>query len=139
LPAANGFGGSHGTVGNRGTSAVASLVVVSYSGGVWTLHRRDDGRIIADLAVTSADFPWLNARVDPRDGLEEVLPLFAEELFRLDRIDDDTESWEQAYNAIRTVVTLRYPEGQEVPEFLLHIDGDEAWWRWSDEPFDEDS
>ncbi len=44
-----------------------------------------------------------------------------------------------AYNAIRTVVTLRYPEGHEVPEFLLHIDGDVAWWRWSDEPFDEDS
>ncbi|MEV6847472.1 hypothetical protein [Actinoplanes sp. NPDC051411] len=35
-------------------------------------------------------------------------------------------------------VTLRYPEGNEVPEFLLHIQGDEAWWRWSDEPFDDD-
>jgi hypothetical protein len=23
-----------------------------------------------------------------------------------------------------------------VPEFLLHIDGTEAWWRWSDEPFE---
>ncbi|MBX6751337.1 MAG: hypothetical protein IRY85_17015 [Micromonosporaceae bacterium] len=33
---------------------------------------------------------------------------------------------------------LRNPEGRDVPEFLLHIDGDQAWWRWSDEPFDED-
>jgi hypothetical protein len=103
------------------------------------LHRRDDGRHLADLMVTDGDFPWLNARVDPGEGLAEVLPLFAEELLRLDRIDDDTESWERACNAIRTVVTLRYPEGHEVPEFLLHIDGDKAWWRWSDEPFDEDS
>ncbi|GIJ13108.1 hypothetical protein Van01_63220 [Micromonospora andamanensis] len=41
------------------------------------------------------------------------------------------------YETVRNAVTLRYPDGQEVPEFLLHLDGDEAWWRWSDEPFDE--
>ena len=121
------------------TVAVASLGAVSDSGGVWTLHRRDDGRVLAELVVTDGDFPWLNARVDPRDGLADVLPLFADELRRLDGIDDDEESWERAYDAIRAVVTLRYPAGHEVPEFLLHIDGDEAWWRWSDEPFDEGS
>ena len=27
------------------------------------------------------------------------------------------------------------PDGRPVPEFLLHVDGDDAWWRWSDEPF----
>ena len=27
---------------------------------------------------------------------------------------------------------------RNVPEFLLHIEGDTAWWRWNDEPFDED-
>ena len=111
---------------------------MSDSEGVWTLHRRDDGRILADLVITGGDFPWLNARVEPRDGLADVLPLFAEELLRLE-VDDDTESWERAYDAIRAVVTLRYPAGHEVPEFLLHIEGDEAWWRWSDDPFDEDS
>jgi hypothetical protein len=25
--------------------------------------------------------------------------------------------------------------GALVPEFLLHIDGEDAWWRWSDESF----
>jgi hypothetical protein len=35
-------------------------------------------------------------------------------------------------------VTLWYPDGREVPEFLLHLDGSVAWWRWSDEHFDED-
>jgi hypothetical protein len=24
-----------------------------------------------------------------------------------------------------------------VAEFLLHIQGDQAWWRWSYEPFDD--
>jgi hypothetical protein len=32
-------------------------------------------------------------------------------------------------------VSLAAPDGHLVPEFLLHIDGSEAWWRWSDEPF----
>ncbi|GAB3936611.1 hypothetical protein GCM10027614_13400 [Micromonospora vulcania] len=72
-----------------------------------------------------------------RRELAEVRPLFAEELRLLDGIDEDVESWECAYDAVRNDVTLRYPNGQDVPEFLLHIEGDEAWWRWSDEPFDE--
>jgi hypothetical protein len=109
------------------------------SAEVWTLRRRGDGRTLARLVVTGSDFPWLNARVEPMEGLAEVLPLFAEELLRLDRIANDPESWEQAYNAIRTAVTLRDPDGRDVPEFLLHLDGGEAWWRWSDDPFNEDS
>jgi predicted GTPase len=28
-------------------------------------------------------------------------------------------------------------DGGSVPEFLLHIKNDEAWFRWSDEPFSE--
>lgn len=109
----------------------------SRHGDTWTLHWRDDGRKLADLVVTGGDFPWLEARLHPREGLAEVLPLFAEELRLLDKIDDNVESWERAYEAIRNAVTLRYPNGREVPEFLLHIDGNEVWWRWSDEPFDE--
>jgi hypothetical protein len=36
---------------------------------------------------------------------------------------------------VADAVSLAYPDGRRVPEFLLHIDGLEAWWRWSDEPF----
>ncbi|WP_431883265.1 hypothetical protein [Micromonospora gifhornensis] len=106
---------------------------------VWTLHRRDDGGLLADLVVTGGDFPWLNAHVRPTEGFPEVRPLFAEELRLLDHIDQNGESWERAYDAVRNAVTLRYPQGREVPEFLLHIEGDEAWWRWSDEPFDKEN
>lgn len=52
----------------------------------------------------------------------------------MDRIDDDPQTWEAAYETIRGAVTLHYPGGRPVPEFLLHIDGGDAWWRWSDEP-----
>lgn len=72
------------------------------------------------------------------EGFEEVRPLFAREVQLLGHIDDDIEAWESAYDAIRRTITLKCPDGQVVPEFLLHIDGDEAWWRWSEEPFDDD-
>jgi hypothetical protein len=61
---------------------------------MWTLHRRDDGKILGGLVVTGGDFPWLNARVNRREGLDELRPLFAEEVHLLDGVDDDVEPWE---------------------------------------------
>jgi hypothetical protein len=104
------------------------------SSQTWTLHRAEEQ--IADLVVDGSDFPWLNAQVRPYPGFEEVRPLFVEELRLLDGIDNDIEAWEVAYQQVRATVTLRNPDGRAVPEFLLHIDGDEAWWRWTDEAFD---
>lgn len=28
------------------------------------------------------------------------------------------------------------PSGEAVAEFLLHVEGDGAWWRWSDTAFE---
>ncbi len=73
----------------------------------------------------------------PYPGFEEVQPLFDEELRLLDDVDNTADAWEAAYEKVRAAVTLRYPDGGEVPEFLLHIDKGEAWWRWSDEAFND--
>ena len=105
-------------------------------GEVWRLRRRDDGRALADLVVTEGDFPWLYARVEAAEALGELRPLFAEEVRLLERIEDDADAWERAYEAVAAAVVLRSPAGVDVPEFLIHVDGLEAWWRWSDEPFD---
>lgn len=102
------------------------------------MHRRDDGSVVAGLIVTGGDFPWLHARVDAREGFAGLRPLFAEQLRQLDRIDDDAGGWEKAYGAVRNAVTLHDPQGRAVAEFLLHVDGDGAWWRWADQPFGED-
>ena len=103
------------------------------SGSIWTLHRRKDETLLAELVITGGDFPWLRARIEARDELAEVRPLFVEELRLLDYINEDAESWERAYDAVVDAVTLRHPGGHIVAEFLLHLDRDEAWWRWSDE------
>jgi hypothetical protein len=81
----------------------------------------------------------VNAKVGSPEGLDEFRPLFDAELTLLEHIEDDVDEWEAAEKAVRAAVSLRYPAGNEVPEFLLHIQGDEAWWRWSDEPFDDEN
>src|SRR5262245_28343067 len=101
------------------------LAVMSERGGVWRLARGEE--ILADLVVTGGDLPWLNAQVHPAPGFEDVRPLFDDELRRLDHLDDDPGPWEAAYLRIRQTVHLLAPDGRPVPEFLLHIDGDQAW------------
>ena len=103
---------------------------------VWRPVRGDE--LVAELVMTGGDFPWLSAQVRPATGFEEIRPLFGEELRRLDFLDDEPEQWEAAYRRIRAVVRLLAPDGRPVPEFLLHIEGEDAWWRWSDEPFPEE-
>ncbi len=103
---------------------------------VGQLVRGDE--LLAELVVTGGDFPWLNATARPAAAFAEVGPLFDEELRRLEFLDDELEQWEAAYRRIREVVRLLAPDGRPVPEFLLHIEGEDAWWRWSDEPFPEE-
>jgi hypothetical protein len=101
----------------------------------WWLYRQEE--LIAELVVTGSDFPWLEARVEPRRGLEALRPLFAEELALVesDRLDD--ERWEAVHRRLRRRLRLVDPDGGEPAEFLLHVDGDKAWWRWNEEPFNE--
>lgn len=109
---------------------------MSEAGRVWQLFRGDE--LLAELIVTGGDFPWLNAEVRPAAGFSEVRALFDEELRPLDHLDEEPEQWEAAYRHIREVMRLLAPDGQPVPEFLLHIKGADAWWRWSDEPFPDE-
>jgi len=108
---------------------------MSEAGSVWQLVRDDE--LLAELVVTGGDFPWLNAGVRPSARFAEVRPLSDNELQRLEYLDDEPERREAAYRRIREVVRLLAPDGRPVPEFLLHIEGEDAWWRWSDEPFPE--
>jgi hypothetical protein len=101
---------------------------------IWELHQ--EGRAVARLHVTEADFPWLNATVERCDGYEHVEQLFQEELRQLNLLEDEeTPEWTATYERIRFEMRLIDPSGRAVAEFLLHIDGDQAWWRWEDEPF----
>jgi hypothetical protein len=93
---------------------------------------------VAELHVTDTNFPWLNARVVPLPGFEQVAPLFEEEARLLDELADvESPEWTAAYKRVRIETRQPYPDGRDVPEYQLHIEGEHAWWRWSDEPFSE--
>ena len=89
------------------------------------------------MVVHGGDFPWLSAHFSPRGSFDEVRPLFEDSLSKLDDNANNMDAWEAAFARIRAAVDLAAPDDHRVAEFILHIDGNEAWWRWSDEPFDE--
>lgn len=103
------------------------------SGEVWVLG--DGRRAIAELVVDGGDFPWLHARVVRLPGFEAVAPLFEAELELTGSLGQD-DAWAEAYEQVRSATTLTEPDGTPVPEYLLHIEADRAWWRWSETPFD---
>ncbi|MDG9719534.1 hypothetical protein [Streptomyces sp. DH24] len=107
---------------------------MGFEGDVWQVRCGTES--VGEILIEEADFPWLSGRFVPGPAYDGVRELFARELALTERDDDDhwTE-WEAAYDEIRRRVTLSSPDGP-VPEFLLHIDGDQAWFRWSDVPHD---
>ncbi|MFI6602988.1 hypothetical protein ACIBHX_42655 [Nonomuraea sp. NPDC050536] len=103
------------------------------TGDEWRLMRGDD--LLGVISVENGDFPWLSGRFSAESGFDEVKPWFDRELELVDADGElDVEAWEEIYSRIEQTVTLVGPSGP-VPEFLLHISGDEAWFRWSNEPF----
>ncbi|MDI6413134.1 hypothetical protein QLX52_30465 [Streptomyces albus] len=95
----------------------------------WRLVRQ--GALIGTVAVTETDFPWLRGRFVAEPAFAEVKPWFDEVLALVE--SNDFERVDAAYDRIPRELTLVSPSGP-VADFLLFIDGDEAWFRWSDEP-----
>ncbi len=118
-PAGAGDGGGGAEVGRDGGAAVAA-------GGA--------GDEIGEILIDDADFPWLSGRFTPGPGFGAVRDLFARELALAQGEKERWAEWETVCGEVGRRVALSSPDGP-VPEFLLHIDGDRAWFRWSDEPF----
>jgi hypothetical protein len=101
---------------------------------IWRLYAGEEH--LADLVVDGGDFPWLEAKCLAQPGLDRFRELFASELAALDA--EDFERADALYLRKRELLRLTYPEGGDVPEFMLHLQDDRAWWRWHDEPFEDD-
>ncbi|GGL42889.1 hypothetical protein [Planomonospora parontospora] len=98
---------------------------------IWWLRRRDE--TVGEIHVNDSDFPWLHGRFTPLPGFAAVAPLFAEDLALVEADDDfDGDAWEDVYERINGQLTLVNPAGKPVAEFILHIDGEQAWFRWID-------
>ncbi|MEH0424270.1 hypothetical protein [Streptomyces sp. B21-083] len=105
---------------------------MGFEGQAWRLER--DRVLLGEIMIEDADFPWLSGRFVPEPVFAEVEPWFAETLALIEA--ERYEEFDDAYDRIAQALTLVAPSGP-VAEFLLHIQGGQAWFRWSDEPFEE--
>ncbi|MFD8431745.1 MULTISPECIES: hypothetical protein [Streptomyces] len=107
-------------------------------GAPGTGERAEAGAEIGEILIEGADFPWLSGRFRAGPAYGAVRDLFARELALAERDDaGHWAEWETVYAEIERRVRLVSPDGP-VAEFLLHIEGDRAWFRWSDEPFERE-
>ncbi|MER6322042.1 hypothetical protein ACWDF1_03070 [Streptomyces coelicoflavus] len=105
-------------------------------GAPGTGERAEAGAEIGEILIEDADFPWLSGRFRAGPAYGAVRDLFARELALAEGGGAGPE-WETVCAEIERRVRLVSPDGP-VAEFLLHIEGDRAWFRWSDEPFERE-
>ncbi|MGW4428217.1 hypothetical protein [Streptomyces tendae] len=118
---------------------------MGFEGETWHVRGAPDtggqegtGAEIGEILIEDADFPWLSGRFRAGPAYGAVRDLFVRELALVE--GDGAEhraEWEAVRAEIERRVRLVSPDGP-VAEFLLHIEGDRAWFRWSDEPFEQE-
>jgi hypothetical protein len=99
---------------------------------VWRL--RHGATLVGEIEITDGDFPWLSGTFTAQDGFAPYRQLFVRELAMLNRLLEDEDradytEWDALIERINRELTLYAPDDVAVAEFLLHIDGDQAWFR----------
>jgi hypothetical protein len=101
----------------------------------WLLMTGDT--LVGSIDVTDPDFPWLTGHFNAEPSFAEFSDLFARELALVEGdLQQQVAQWEEVYGRICNRLRLLKPDGTAVPEYLLHIKDGDAWFRYSDEPFE---
>jgi hypothetical protein len=74
-----------------------------------------------------------------RDGFFTLAPMFTREHTLAQKVTQDPLRWWSAHRRLRAEIRLLRPDGHDVPEFLLHIAGDHASWRYPEAPCESPS
>ncbi|MFD0266295.1 hypothetical protein ACFVGY_06845 [Streptomyces sp. NPDC127106] len=114
---------------------------MGFEGQVWRLERlrphehqgERERELLGEIEIVETDFPWLRGRFTAQRAFAEFRPWFDEALAALE--EEDFERFDEVYESMTRTLSLVSPAGP-VAEFLLHIQGGEAWFRWSDTPFE---
>ena len=92
----------------------------------YELRREKD--LLGRLSSCTPDFPWMYCKFEAAAAFAELKPLFDDELRLLN--EEDMDAWEEAYEKIRALKLQLVSGENEISEFLLHVDGDKAWFRY---------
>ena len=87
-------------------------------------------KILGTLTYRTVDQPTFHCDFSPTPDFAAIAPLFAAELNSLNA--DRMDQWEKDYQKIDALGLRLVPIGAapEIEEFLLHIEGNTAWFRW---------
>ena len=112
-------------------------ITLTYMDQQWRLM--SGVRLVGTIDVLESDFPWLSGLFKPAASFGEFRDAFTHELELVEGdLEHHVDQWESLYRSIRDRLQLVRPDGTAVPEFLLHIRGTKAWFRYSDMPFEKD-
>jgi hypothetical protein len=94
------------------------------------LHLKRGDELLGVLLSKATDFPWVSCAFEPTASFEEVRPLFDEELKLLDA--DLMDAWQSANDCVNALglQLIDTKDDKDIGEFLLHIRGNEAWFRF---------
>ena len=94
---------------------------------IWLLARGE--RLVAEVELQAADDPWRHGHVVRREGFAELAGPFEPEERLAAKLPRTPLRWLLAYRRLRAEIRLIGPDGHEVPDFLLYIEGTRASWR----------
>ncbi len=94
----------------------------------WTLRHGDD--VLGLIDVRSFDQPWYEGEFTPLQGFSLVKPYFDKDLVLLEQ--EKWDEFEQLWDDLRStgIVIENTHTGQRVSDFILHIEGSRAWFRY---------
>ncbi len=86
--------------------------------------------VLGSLTLQGIDQPWLLCKFEPTESFAKFRSLFEEEV-RLSEDQSSTELWRLSQETIDNLcLKLRSIESRKsISEFIIHINGDEAWFR----------
>ena len=88
------------------------------------------GVLLGTLTRTGSDMPWWLGEFDPAPGFASIRTLFDRERELLDA-DEDMDAWGRTWDELSDGLVLEPLDGRKpITEFLLHIEGKEATWRY---------
>jgi len=95
-----------------------------------TLQLKRGEILLGTLQVRNLDMPWVICAFEATEAFDDVRSLFDEELKMVDK--DDMDDWEKAYQRIEELglVLVDVEGGKSITEFLLHVHGNEARFRY---------
>ena len=94
------------------------------------LHLKHGEDLLGVLQRYDSDFPWFKCSFEATANFSQVKHLFDDELVLLEA--NQMDEWEVAYQRINAL-GLKLVDSEtkeEIGEFLLHIQGSEAWVRY---------